>query len=136
MKRSSALGLAGLLAIGLHAQQIELKGQVSIHNSKYNTGSVQYVSDAYVSAPLTKPSNSDSQGRFQLGFVGLDPGTSITLDVEKSGLEVVNRYDLQDVVIGRKTPLRVFVTNKGNLANAQTELYNVSRKALFAKKDA
>ncbi|NNM24229.1 MAG: tetratricopeptide repeat protein [Flavobacteriaceae bacterium] len=118
------------------AQQIDLKGQVSIHNSKYETGAIKYVQDAYVSAPFTKPANSDNEGKFNLSFVGLDGGTAVGLQVEKAGLEVVNGYDLEKVVINRKRPLRVFLTTKGKLAEAQTELYNISKRALFARKDA
>lgn len=117
-------------------QQISLKGQITIHNSKYNTGELKFVPNAYLTAPFTKPANSDSEGNFNLEFVGLDPGTSIQLQVEKSGLEVVNAYDLQDVVISRKVPVRVFLIEKGKLAEAQTELYNISKSALFARKDA
>ncbi|NNM24228.1 MAG: tetratricopeptide repeat protein, partial [Flavobacteriaceae bacterium] len=119
----------------LLGQQINLEGQISIHNSKYETGAIQYVQDAYISAPFTKPANSDTKGKFQLDFVGLEPGTSIELLAEKSGLEVVNKYALQDVVINRKLPVRIFLIDKGKLAEAQTELYNISKKALHKRRD-
>ena len=100
-------GLSLLISAALSGQQIDLNGQISIHNSKYETGKIQYVDNAYVSAPFTKPSSSDSQGRFKLEFVGLDPGTAIALDAAKDGLEVVNAYDLREVIISRKLPLRI-----------------------------
>ena len=118
------------------AQQVTLKGLVSIHNSKYNTGKIEYVPDAYITAPFTKPVNSDVVGNFSLEFVGIDPGTAVTLTVEKSGLEVVNSYDLDKVIIQRNDPINIYLATKGQLAAAQTELYNISRKALFARKDA
>lgn len=70
-----------------------LKGQVSKQNTKYNTGNIEYIKDAFVSAPFTKPNDTDVQGRFELEFVGLDAGTEVELQVEKDGLDVVNLYD-------------------------------------------
>jgi preprotein translocase subunit SecA/nephrocystin-3 len=40
------------------------------------------------------------------------------------------------VVLGRKFPLRIYVAEKGKLAQAQTELYQISKEALFARRDA
>jgi tetratricopeptide (TPR) repeat protein len=117
-------------------QQIELTGSVSLHNSKYQTGEIVYVDNVYITAPFTKPSNTDDNGSFSLDFVGLDSGTSIDVQAEKSGLEVVNSYDLQQVVLGRKLPLRIYLIDKGRLAEAQTELYQISKEALYKRKDA
>lgn len=130
------LFLALLLGWKSIGQQIVLEGQVSIHNSKYETGSISYVDNTFVRAPFTKPATSDSRGRFSLEFVGLDPGTAVKLDADKQGLEVVNAYDLQEVIISRKLPLRIYLIDKGKLAEAQTELYNISKEALYARKDA
>ena len=115
---------------------ITLDGQVSVFNSLYSTGSVEYVSDAYVSAPFSNPDDTDDQGRFTLQITGIDVGEEITISVEKAGLEVVNSYDLERVVVGRKTPLQVYMANEGELAQAQVELYNISRDALFANRDS
>ena len=79
-----------LLAVSGMAQQSSLQGRVSIHNSKYQTGQIQYVPDTYITAFQAKPANSDSQGKFQLTFVGLPPGTSVSVAPEKQGLVVVN----------------------------------------------
>ena len=118
-----------------HAQQIQLRGTVAVHNSKYETGEVRYVHNAYMSAPFTVPAASDVAGEFVLEFVGLAPGTALKIEAEKAGLEVVNTRELEEVVLGRKFPLRIYVTEKGNLAKAQTELYKVSQQALFASRD-
>lgn len=120
----------------LNAQQILLEGQVSIHNSLYETGKIQYVSSAFANAPFADSDETDVEGRFGLTFVGMDKGTEVKVSVEKSGLELVNTYELERVIIGRKPLLRVYLTEKGKLAKAQTELYNISKKALFAEKNA
>ena len=125
-----------LLAVSGMAQQSSLQGRVSIHNSKYKTGQIQYVPDTYITAFQAKPANSDSQGKFQLTFVRLPPGTSVSVAPEKQGLVVVNSYELERIVVNQKDPVRVFLTSREQLAKAQTELYNISREALFAKKDA
>jgi len=124
------------IATNVYSQQLVLEGQVSVHNSKYNTGEIEYVQNASIIAPFTKPATTDINGNFQLEFVGLDPGTAIKLQAEKSGLEVVNQYNLQQVIISSKLPLRIYLATKGKLAEAQTELYNINKKELFARKDA
>ena len=133
--RTLFLGLL-LIPLTVYGQEIELKGQVSIHNSLYNTGEIEYVPNAYVSAPFTNPDDTDDEGRFSLEFVGIDGGTQVDLTVEKAGLEVVNAYELQRVLIGRKLSLGVYLAKKGDLALAQTELYEISREALFASRDS
>jgi tetratricopeptide (TPR) repeat protein len=114
----------------LAAQQILLQGQVAIHNSKYRTDTIQYVADAFVSAPYTTPVDTDVQGHFELRFAGIDAGTGVKLQVEKADLEVVNQRDLEHVIINRNTPLKVFMAEKGWTAAAQTELYDISLEAL------
>jgi hypothetical protein len=131
-----ALGVFLPLQPSLYAQQVELRGTVAVHNSKYETGEVIYVQNAYLSAPFTVPATSDVEGVFVLEFVGLASGTALKIEAEKAGLEVVNTRELEEVVIGRKFPLRIYVAEKGKLAQAQTELYKISKQALFARRDA
>ena len=123
-------------SLALEAQQIDLSGRVSIHNSRYRTGQIEYVSDAFVSAPFAGSTSSDVEGRFGLTFSGIENGTVIKLTVEKAGLEVVNSYDLERVILGQKPDLPIYLAPKGRLAEAQTELYNISREALFGRRDA
>ena len=118
-----------------HAQQIQLRGTVAVHNSKYETGEVKYVQNAYIRAPFTMPAASDVAGEFVLEFVGLASGTALKIEAEKAGLEVVNTRELEEVVLGRKFPLRIYVAEKGKLAQAQTELYQISKEALFARRE-
>jgi hypothetical protein len=117
-----------LTCFHLFPQQITLDGQVSMHNSKYNTGKIQYVKDAYVTASFAAPDDTDTEGRFCLVFVGIKSGVSVKVTVEKAGLEVVNTRDLEQVIIGRKDVLRVYLAAKGELARCQgMVLYSKSR---------
>ncbi len=118
------------------SQQIEIKGTISIHNSKYETGEIEYVQDAYIYAAFATPQVSDGEGKFTLSFVGIGKGSLVELAVQKSNLEVVNRKDLQQVVLGRKMPIKIYLSPKGKLAQSQTELYKISRNALFAHRDS
>ncbi len=120
--------------IGL-AQQIKLNGQITLHNSRYQTGSLKYVESAQVSASFTPPASSDIRGFFQLNFVGLEAGTNVELQVEKNKLEVVNQRELFNVTLGRKDTVRIFMSPLGELAQAQTEFYQVSLQALFKERD-
>lgn len=119
----------------LTAQEITLKGQVSIHNSKYETGTIEYVQDAYVKATFAGVVDTDVKGNFSLIFSGIEEGTSVEVDVEKIGLEVVNKKDLQEVVIGRLTPIKIYLAPKGQIAKARVELYNVSIRTLTQRHD-
>ncbi len=112
------------------SQNIVLKGQVSIHNSKYRTGQIEYVANAFVNSPFSAPDNTDENGNFHLEFVGIPKGSTIELSVEKYGLEVVNKRDLENVILGRKTSINIFVAEKGLIAKSQTKFYNVSLKAI------
>ena len=135
MPRNTLIWLClSILSTGfVSAQEVVLEGRVFIHNSQYQTGEIQYVPNAYVSAPYAGTDDTDDRGLFELADVGMDRGTSVALTVEKSGWEVVNERDLTDVVIGRRTPLRVYLARKGEIAKAKTELYRVSLKTLTAR---
>ncbi len=130
---SSLLILAAPTA---YAQQITLEGQVSIHNSQYHTGKIEYVEGAFVSAPFTTTQTTNKKGAFKLGFAGVDGGNAVTVSVEKAGLEAADPGALQGVAIGREAPLRVSLAKKGWLEQAQKELLNHSLKALAARRDA
>ena len=96
-----------------HAQQIQLRGTVAVHNSKYETGEVRYVENVRMTTPFTKPVLTDVKGAFTLEFVDLDPEKVIKIKAFKQGLETVNDRDLDEVVIGRKLPLRIYMTQRG-----------------------
>lgn len=117
-------------------QQIKLVGQVSVQNSKYNTGEIQYVKNVLVTSQFSKPDYTDNIGMFTLEFVGIENGTSVKVRAEKYGYEVVNERDLQAVIIGRNSPLSIYLAKKGQLAMLQMEFYNISKRTIYAEKDA
>lgn len=104
MRYPTLLLLCGVFAQAALAQQIPLDGQVSIHNSEYNTGKMAYVKGTYLQADFTAPAESDDQGSFTLEFVGIKRGTTVNVQVEKAGFELVNKREMQDVVVGKSDP--------------------------------
>ena len=135
-KLISALITLFLLPVYSFAQSIPLSGQVSMHNSQTKTGTIQYIENAEVSAAYAASRATDVEGKFELIFSGAKKGTLVALSVSKPDLEVVNERDLKNVILGRKAYLKVYLAPKGELAQAQTELYAISLKAVTAKHDA
>ncbi|MCB0550247.1 MAG: tetratricopeptide repeat protein [Phaeodactylibacter sp.] len=125
-----------LVSTAAYGQQLTLEGQVSIHNSQYRTGRIEFVEGAIVSAPSTTTQVSGKKGIFQLEFAGVDAGNPVTASVEKAGLEVVNTGALQGVAIGSEAPLRVFMAEKGWLEQEQKELLRSSIEALTTRQGA
>ena len=118
------------------AQRITLEGRVSILNSEYHTGKIEYVEGALVSAPYATTEATNKKGIFKLEFAAVDGGNSVTVTAEKAGLEVANPAALQSVAIGRENPLLIFLAEKGQLKQAQSELLNSCRLALTARHQA
>lgn len=82
--------------------QTPLRGIVTIQNSK-NTP----LAGAEVLATLyANPDLTDSEGKFELLFVGKEPGDRVEFEVKKKGYEVVNRKTL--VAILRKDSKRIW----------------------------
>jgi hypothetical protein len=81
-----------LNAIASISQQSEIKGIISIHNSEYETGKRQYVSNAQVEDDFAKatPQTTDANGNIKLVFVRIPEKTSVQLIVKKEDLLVVN----------------------------------------------
>ncbi len=118
------------------AQQVDLDGTVSIHNSGYHTNKVQFLENVLISAPFSKPGVSDAHGHFKLTVVGIPTGTNLKLSVEKQGYEIVNSKMLEHVVLGSKAQVHVFLIEKGGLIAAQLELLNISKAALYQRRDS
>jgi hypothetical protein len=122
-----------LLCCTAYTQQTTLRGEIYIHNSRYNTGTLEKVSNAFVTAPYGGANNTDSEGRFELVFSGVNSGATVAIKVEKEGYEVVNKKELLEVVIGRVLPLKIFLAPRGEITKAQVALYNISVEALTVR---
>lgn len=129
-------GIALLTWQSLWSQVIPLHARICVHNSSLHSDGLKYIGHVSVSSLFAKPTVSDDSGYVKLTFIGVATGSIIALNVEHHELEVVNRSDVEQVVLGRRLPLRISMAPKGQLALAQAEFYKISKKALFGRQDA
>jgi len=119
------------------AQQIPLKGEVTVQNSKTNTGKTQYVKNAEASHPKAKPDVTDDDGKFTLVITGEKPNTQTQISIiphgEYSDYVVVNEKELRDITLGRERPVKVYVCKKGDLEQRQAEMVGINMRKLEAR---
>ena len=91
------------------AAQKTVVGNVSLFNSKYNTGKQVFISDAAINGECcTTQSYSDANGYYQLVFRNLNGEAKII--VNKKGMRVINGPDLQFLPQeGRENRLNIYV---------------------------
>ena len=128
MMKNAALFLFFTLSLSLSAQQSDIKGVASIHNSEYETGKRQYVQNAQVEDEFAKatPTTTDAKGTFKLTFVGIDKGKSVMLAIKKEGLQVVN-IDGLNAVAGQVGLVRLSMAKPEHIAEYRRELYKIGK---------
>lgn len=119
----------------LYGQDFEVRGRISLHNSKLENKVIQYMKDVKVTTSTNSTINSDYKGRFKLKFKSNDLNQNIKLMVEKSGFEVVNFQALEHFEIDRKHLLRLFLAKDGYLEKQQNKLLYSNQKALYTHRD-
>ena len=133
--KHALLFLLGLISVFLHAQDYEVKGRISIHNSKETNKIIQYVKDVNVTTSVTPPVSSDYKGRFNLSFKEEDSNQTLNLTFEKTGYEVVNYQVLEHFNIDRKSLFRIYLAEKGYVEKRQKKLLYSNQKALYNHRD-
>ena len=128
--RHCTLVLLVLAGLGARAQSIPLSGTIAIQNSRYTTGTRQFVNGASVRAPFAKATSSDATGQFRMEFNGVENGTILRFDIAKSGLEVVNTKEIERVVLGRTSALDVVMADPMELADMQAKYYAVAQASV------
>ena len=122
------------IAVNSIAQQIPLKGVVTVQNSKTNTGQIQYVRNAEVTHEKAKSEVTDDDGKFTLNITGLKLNSqtqiSVTPHGEYSEYVIVNAKELVDITLGRVTPVNVFICKKGDLERRQAEMIGINMRKL------
>lgn len=115
-----------IVALRSYGQEIALNGSIVIHNSRYTTGTHQFVQGASIRAPYAQATVSDADGSFVLEFVGAESGGPVRLSVMKPGWEVVNIREIEQVVLGRTDPLTVIMADRMALASAQAMFHRIA----------
>ena len=115
-----------LLAFSLQAQQTSISGIVSIHNSKYETKTKEYVHLAEVEDDFDKatPATTDKNGLFKLIYVGVPEKERVNFSVKKEGLEVVN-LDKLEAITDQKEVIKISMARPEYLADFRKNIYNV-----------
>ncbi len=102
-----------------------LKGKITLQNS----GGIP-VANAQVTVFGSNPVTSTDSGFFQLEFPGKAPGDVVSLTVQKQGFEVVNKKDLERVIL-RKSPdewLSIFMCPAGKWQENAQVYYGILAK--------
>lgn len=125
-------------SISLLAQQSEIKGIVSIHNSKFETGKTEYVPYVQIKESFGRGQESltNTDGHFNFIPIGVPFKETVNLIAKKQGLELVNPEEL-DVVVGQVSWVKIYMAPQGKLTENKRKYYNIgkteSEKALTAK---
>jgi len=98
MKKTIILFVLLINSFPAFAQTTLLRGKVTLQNSNG-----QPVQGVQISVFGANPTISDTFGQFELEIIGKEPGDLVTLTVQKSVMEVVNRDELEHFVL-RKDP--------------------------------
>jgi tetratricopeptide (TPR) repeat protein len=120
------------------AQQVQLKGVVTVQNSKTYTGKTQFVKNvevAHINAQNAKTKDvTGDDGKFILNIKGVEPNTQTQITViphgEYADYVVVNEKELKDITLGRLTPVSVFICRKGELEQRQAEMVGINMRKL------
>jgi len=132
MKQTHILFITLILSILQTNAQIPLKGAVSVQNSKTNTGQTEYVSNAQVACDKkAQPKTSDSKGEFTLEVTGRQNEQIAISVVPKGKYEnyvVVNEKEINDLTLGRVTPVSVYICLKGDLELRQAEMVGINMR--------
>lgn len=109
-------------------QQSNLRGEVSIINSKYETNVRQYVPNAAIEEDLgrSQATTSDVNGIFRLDFIGIGEKERATILVKKEGLEVVN-VDALHVITGQKEQVRIYMATPQKIADYKRKYYQIGK---------
>ena len=119
-----------LFACSLSAQQVPLRGVVTVQNSRVNTGKTVYVPGVEVKHEKANPTLTDNEGKFALKVIGIPTGNQITLSAlptgKFKGYVVVNERDLSNITLGRTEPVGIFVCNKEELEKQKAEMIGIN----------
>ena len=126
------------ITLNSFAQQIQLKGVVSVQNSKTNTGQTQYVKNAEVEHVNDKNVKTKdvtgTDGKFTLNIKGVIPNTQTQIAVnlygDYSDYMVVNEKEIKDITLGRITPVGIYICKKGELEKRQAEMVGINMRKL------
>ncbi len=138
MQPFKIITLIGFLFFSFFAisQEYQFNGKVSIINSRVDNGPIKYVKDVKISNELSPTRITDYKGRFELNFMDVEPNSMVNLKVEKKGYEVVNKDDLNNILISNNPSIRIFLAEEGMLEKMEKRLFKFSLREIGKRKDS
>ncbi|HEY0058830.1 MAG TPA: tetratricopeptide repeat protein, partial [Flavisolibacter sp.] len=127
MKRLLLICFA-ILSIKTQAQQSSIRGVVSIHNSETYTGKRQYVVNAQVEDDFKKatPAVTDINGQFELVYVGVPEKASVSFQVKKPSLQVVDPTKLL-AIAGQYELARISMAHPDSIAEYRRRIFIIGK---------
>ena len=119
-----------LIGFNSNAQNIFFRGIIYEHNSKTNTGKLKPIQNAQVIIPFSVPTTTDNSGKFKTETDGYKNGQSTKINIKKTGYEVVNIKELDNVVAGSLDEVKVYMAPQNLLYEAQLKYYNLAKKSV------
>jgi hypothetical protein len=131
MKRIVSFLTIGFLAVTWGQAQIPLRGIITVHNSRENTGKIEYVSGAQVDCPAAQPTQSDIDGLFVLAVSGLQKGNRVAVYVFPPlecyrGYVVVNEKSLKEETVLGTDSIRVSICPADELDRRKAEILDIN----------
>ncbi|MBK7937967.1 MAG: tetratricopeptide repeat protein [Lewinellaceae bacterium] len=108
------------------SQQSTLHGVITVQNSQFDNGKVEYIAFAEVdecSQPRKGHALSDAQGQWRMELVGIAEKHPLLLKVKKEGYQVVNSDALQ-AIASQATPVRLHMATNKYITDAKRRYYN------------
>jgi len=133
----SFIAIGGIILNSL-AQQVPLKGVVTVQNSRTYMGQTLYVKNAEVSHTTDKNAKTKdvtgNDGKFTLTIKGVPANTqtqiAVTLYGDYVDYAVVNEKEIKDITLGRLTPVSVYICKKGELEQRLSEMVGINMRKL------
>ncbi|MCB9292153.1 MAG: tetratricopeptide repeat protein [Lewinellaceae bacterium] len=126
MKNTIFIFLFLCYLLPISAQQSSISGVVTMHNSKFDKGKIEYVSLAQVEEEFgrSQATLTDSEGFFNLMLVGIAEKEQFRFTVTKKSLQVVNLDDLT-AIAGQKELIKISMASPEYLADFRRTIYKV-----------
>ncbi|MBB6107760.1 Tetratricopeptide repeat-containing protein [Mucilaginibacter lappiensis] len=129
MKLLPLLTVLVLLGNSTYSQNSILRGRVTIQNSGFIP-----LTNAQVRSEGATAQTTDSRGSFKLIYSNKIPGSSIHIDIQKTGYQVVNNKDLSTKIsIDELDTLKIWVCKTDELAKRKIQFYNINVKQITEK---
>jgi tetratricopeptide (TPR) repeat protein len=95
-----------------------------------NNSTQTFLQNVSVYALSSKPQVSDSNGKFKLLFSSDKNGEVVLLHAERKGYSCVNLREIEQVVVGRRNTITIYMCREEELDERKTEYYKITRTQL------